>query len=306
MLSISYTPHGRGERPNPTLSASPFAMPELPEVETVRRGLERRVLGRTISAVQVEREEMTRGGAARFRSAIEGARVSGLRRKGKTLALELSFHDSSATPRAPACLLVRLGMTGQLVVLPSSAAVLPHTHVRFLLDGGPDELRYRDPRRFGLLRCCAMPEADKALARLGPDALEISLPEFEKMLAGRRGAIKSLLMNQGAIAGLGNIYADEALFEAKIHPETAAGRLAKSSRVSLHHAIQSVLQKAVRLQGTSFRDYIDIEGKPGAFAMELRAYGRAGEPCVRCGGRIRRIIVGGRSSHYCPKCQRRR
>lgn len=277
-------------------------MPELPEVETVRQGLERRVLGRTISDVRVVSPHVVRGDPGRFQRGIEGARVSSLRRKGKTLALELAFADS----RAPEYLLIRLGMTGQLVVARHDATVLPHTHVRMALDAGDEELRYRDPRRFGMLRYCTAREAEKVFGSLGPDALEMTESEFESAISGRRGAVKSWLLNQHVLAGLGNIYADEALFEAQIHPETPAGRIPKPARLRLYNAIQGVLRHAVSLQGTSFRDYIDIEGRQGAFEPLLRAYHRTGEPCPRCGATIRKVTISGRSSHFCPRCQRRR
>lgn len=277
-------------------------MPELPEVETVRRGLERRVLGRTITKVAIAGPHVVRGDVRRFARGIEGGRVSNLRRKGKTLALELIFADS----RPSAYLLIRLGMTGQLVVAWRSDAVPPHTHVHMALDDGDEELRYRDPRRFGMLRFCTAAEAERAFGLLGPDALEMTEAEFERAIAGRRGAVKSWLMNQRVLAGLGNIYADEALFEARIHPETPAGNIRKAARQRLFSAIRSVLRHAVSLQGTSFRDYIDIEGRPGGFEPQLRAYQRTGAPCPRCGALIRRVVVSGRSSHYCPRCQRKR
>lgn len=276
-------------------------MPELPEVETVRLGLERRVLGRTICAVEVLGPYVIRGDPGRFCWGLTGRRVVRLQRKGKTLALELEISDSLP----PAYLLVRLGMTGQLVVARRESPVSPHTHIRMLLDGGPDELRYRDPRRFGKLSFCTAQEAQQVLLSLGPDALEMTQAEFERALQGRRGAVKSWLMNQHVLAGLGNIYADESLFEARIHPETPAGNLRKPARRELYLAIHRVLRKAVALQGTTFRDYMDIEGNPGNFEPLLSAYRRTGQPCRRCGAPIRRVIVSGRSSHFCPRCQRR-
>jgi len=276
-------------------------MPELPEVETVRRGLERRVLGRTISAVQVLSPWVIRSDPRSFAREIGGCRVEGLRRKGKTLALELESGNSAPCRY----LIVRLGMTGQLTLTPSESPLLPHTHVRLLLDDDGEELRYRDPRRFGMLRCSTPAEAEKIFRSLGPDALEISQKEFEQALRGRRGAIKGWLLDQSMLAGLGNIYADEALFEARIHPQTPAGKIPDNARILLHKAIRKVLQRAVNLQGTSFRDYIDIEGRPGNFEPRLRVYGREDKPCPRCSTPIRRVLVCGRSSHFCPRCQPR-
>ncbi|MGH9469789.1 MAG: bifunctional DNA-formamidopyrimidine glycosylase/DNA-(apurinic or apyrimidinic site) lyase [Terriglobia bacterium] len=272
-------------------------MPELPEVETVRRGLERRVLGRTISAVELIRPAMMRGGTS---GGIQGCRISRLRRKGKVLELGLSRADS----RVSACLLVRLGMTGQLVVTAREAPLLPHTHARISLDDCGEELRYRDPRRFGILRFCTPQQAERVFQSLGPDALEITREEFERRLQGRRGAIKGWLLNQQSLAGLGNIYADEALFEARIHPRAAACSISKARARALHGAVQEVLRRAIDCQGTSFRDYIDIEGRPGNFGARLLVYGRENQPCPRCGSTIRRIVVCSRSSHFCPHCQR--
>lgn len=277
-------------------------MPELPEVETVRRGLERRVVGRTITKVEIAGPHVIRGDIRRFARGIEGGRVSSSRRKGKTLALELVFADA----RPHSYLLIRLGMTGQLVVAGRGDALPPHTHIRMALDDGAEELRYRDPRRFGMLRFCTAAEAERIFGLLGPDALEMTNAEFERAIAGRRGVVKSWLMNQRVLAGLGNIYADESLFEARIHPQTPAGSIGKAARQRLFSAIQAVLQRAVSLQGTSFRDYIDIEGRPGGFEPQLRVYQRTGAPCPRCGTPIRRVVVAGRSSHYCPRCQRKR
>lgn len=272
-------------------------MPELPEVETIRRGLERRALGRHITAVEVTNPAVIRGNAARFAGAIAGGRVTRVSRKGKTLAVELEQRSVANF------LVIRLGMTGQLTLVPASAPLESHTHVIFTLDHGA--LRFRDPRRFGRLWCATGAEVAQLFSSLGPDALELTEAEFERALGGRHGAIKALLLNQGVISGVGNIYADEALFEAGIHPETPGGSISKALRRSLRHAVRDVLLRAIALQGTSFRDYVDIEGNPGNFEPQLLVYGRDGEPCRRCHGLIRRVLVSGRSSHYCPHCQRR-
>lgn len=272
-------------------------MPELPEVETIRRGLERRALGRQITAVEVRNRAVIRGNAARFAGAIAGGRIASVSRKGKALAIELERTGAANY------LVIRLGMTGQVTLVPSSTTLESHTHVILSLDEGA--LRFRDPRRFGRLWCATGSEVAQLFSSLGPDALEISEEEFESALRGRQGAIKALLLNQSVISGVGNIYADEALFEAGIHPETPAGSVSKARRSRLLQALRSVLSRAITLQGTSFRDYVDIEGNPGNFEPQLLVYGRAGEACRRCGARIRRVVVSGRSSHYCPRCQRR-
>ncbi len=281
-------------------------MPELPEVETVLRGLKQRALGRRVTAVEVPGPLVISGPSDEFIASVTGRRIEGVQRKGKALAIRLSAQNGEVglgedTGRF---LVVRLGMTGQLVVVRCDAALKPHTHVRLVLEGA-EEIRYRDVRRFGRLRCCNSRELAAIFARLGPDAPEISQEQFFQALQGRRGAIKSWLLNQQRISGLGNIYTDEALFEARIHPLAQAGRISRAAAQRLHRAVKKVLERAVALQGTSFRDYIDIEGRPGNFLPRLRVYQRTEEPCRRCGRPIRRAMICGRASHFCPNCQRR-
>lgn len=279
-------------------------MPELPEVETVLRGLKSRVLGRRVMEVEVANPRVIHGNPDDFAAGVAGRRIRALRRKGKALAIELSPGNGEASSR-DCFLVVRLGMTGQLVVVPREAILEPHTHVRMTLEGGKEEIRYQDARRFGRLRCSTRRELESIFARLGPDAPEISEKEFWSALQGRRGAIKGWLMNQQRLAGLGNIYADEALFEARIHPLAQPGRLTREAARRLHRAVKKILKRAVELQGTSFRDYVDIEGRPGNYLPRLRVYQRTGEPCRRCRTPIRRIVIAGRSSHFCPQCQPR-
>jgi formamidopyrimidine-DNA glycosylase len=282
-------------------------MPELPEVETVLRGLKARVLGRRVAAVEVRNPLVIHGGSGEFVAGVTGRRFEAFVRKGKALAIELGPRPNEAASEDAAgyFLLVRLGMTGQLVVVPGDAALQPHTHVRLVLDDGREEIRFRDTRRFGRLRCCTRDEMEGILGRLGPDAPQISEEQFLSAARGRRGSIKGWLLNQQVLSGLGNIYADEALFEARIHPLSQPGRLSAEAARRLHRAVKKILKRAVELQGTSFRDYIDIEGRPGNFLPKLRVYQRTGEPCRLCGRPIRRVVVSGRSSHFCPNCQRR-
>ncbi len=282
-------------------------MPELPEVETVRRGLEGRVLGRRITAVEVSHPQVIAGLVEDFEQNVRGV-IRRLDRKGKALAIEL---DRGLKPTAGksagsglSYLLVRLGMTGQVTVLPSNHPFEPHTHVRLVLDNG-EEIRYRDIRRFGRLRWCSRAEIEAIFQGLGPDAPSMPEEEFVEALKGRRTPIKSWLLNQARLAGVGNIYADEALFEAHIHPLTEAGLLKRSAASALHLAVVKVLRRAVAKQGTSFRDYVNIEGRPGRFAQSLKVYQRTGEPCPHCGSKIRRLVISGRSSHFCPRCQPR-
>jgi formamidopyrimidine-DNA glycosylase len=287
---------------NQSLTSVPcFHVPELPEVETVLRGLQRLVMGRRITNVDILKKGVIAGSPEAFSQQVRARCIVGLRRKGKALAMRLSTDGEGP----PVYVLIRLGMTGQIVIASRDAPLLSHTHVRIGLDWGPDELRYRDSRRFGRLRCCSEEELAGIFSSLGPDALEISEAQLQHALRGRRGAIKGVLLNQAVVAGLGNIYADEALFEARLHPETPAGKVSRSRARTLLRSIHRVLNRAVELQGTSFRDYIDIEGRPGNFGQRLSVYQRTGEPCPSCGAPIRRITICGRSSHFCPRCQRR-
>jgi len=276
-------------------------MPELPEVETVLRGLAARALGRRITGVEIRHAGVIVESADEFAIAVTGGLIRRLDRKGKALAIELSPQNGGPLR----FLLLRLGMTGQFVVASHETPLQPHTHVVLSLDDGTEELRYRDTRRFGRLRCCTADELEAIFGRLGPDAQKIDEALFLAALKNRRGAIKSWLMNQQFLSGLGNIYADEALFLARVHPLARAGRLSPVAARRLYRAVRKVLDRAVALQGTSFRDYIDIEGRPGNFLPRLRVYQRTGEPCRRCRRPIRRLIVGGRSTHYCPQCQPR-
>jgi formamidopyrimidine-DNA glycosylase len=274
-------------------------MPELPEVETVAQGLQRRALGRRITRVEVRHAGVIIGSPAEFARRASGRTIAAVRRKGKVLVVELAGAGE------PQFLILRLGMTGQVTLQPRRSVVEPHTHVRMPLDGGREELRFRDVRRFGNLRVLTRGETDVLLAGLGPDARAITEEEFFQSMRGRRGAIKSWLMNQQMLAGLGNIYADEALHDARIHPLAQPGRVSPESARRLYRAVRRVLDRAVKLQGTSFRNYIDLEGREGNFAMRLKVYQRTGEPCRRCRTPIRRLVIAGRSSHFCPRCQPR-
>jgi formamidopyrimidine-DNA glycosylase len=276
-------------------------MPELPEVETVRRGIEARALGRIIATVEVRHAGAIVGAPEDFSRSLKDRRIAKVDRKGKAIAVELT--GSGELPAQ--YLLIRLGMTGQVTVSPSAAPIETHTHVRLRLDDGKEELRFRDPRRFGRMRSCSREEKEEIFRKLGPDARQMSEAEFLAAARGRKGAIKSWLMNQQMLSGLGNIYADEALFVARIHPLAQPGKVSGDKLRALYKGIRRVLDRAVNLQGTSFRDYVDIEGRPGNFASRLRVYQRDGEPCRRCKTKIRRLVIAGRSSHFCPKCQPR-
>jgi formamidopyrimidine-DNA glycosylase len=276
-------------------------MPELPEVETVSRGLRQRALGRRITGVEVLHSGVITGAPNDFADRICGRRVASVERKGKVLALGLE----AGLGKPSSFLMMRLGMTGQVTVRRRAEPLEAHTHVRLTLDGGEDEIRFRDARRFGRLRACTREELDALLAGLGPDAQHMTEAEFLSAARGRRGAVKNWLLNQKGFSGLGNIYADESLYAARVHPLAQPGRLTRRSLGRLYRAVQKVLRRAVELQGTSFRDYIDIEGRTGNYQQRLNAYGREGQPCRRCRHVVRRIVVAGRSSHFCPRCQKK-
>ena len=275
-------------------------MPELPEVETVAQGLRRRALGRRISEVEVCHPGLIKGAPEEFIHRVTGRTIGAVRRKGKVIVIELASIAGE-----PQFLMIRLGMTGQVTLEPRESPREPHTHVVMPLDKGREELRFCDTRRFGSLRVLRREEIEATLGTLGPDAREITEDEFFRSMRGRRGALKSWLMNQQILAGLGNIYADEALFAARLHPLVQAGHVSREAAHRLYRAVRRVLDRAVNLQGTSFRDYVDIEGKPGSFAIRLKVYQRDGEPCRRCRTPIRRLVIAGRSSHFCPRCQPR-
>jgi formamidopyrimidine-DNA glycosylase len=199
-------------------------------------------------------------------------------------------------------LVVHLGMTGQLMTRLAGDPVVPHTHVFFGLDDGR-ELRYTDVRRFG--RMLLVPESKIAVfrERLGAEPLEITLKEFCARFGSRGARVKALLLDQGILRGVGNIYADESLFRARIHPARIARKLTQVQLAALHQSVRKILTEAIRLRGSSVSDYVDSDGNRGEFQFRHRVYQREGKPCVRCRAKIRRVIVAGRSSHFCPRCQ---
>jgi len=273
-------------------------LPELPEVETVVRGLRATVRARRILSVRLGKTDFVDDPAAIERE-LPGRRIAEVIRHGKFLILRL---EPAAQPGARLFLLVHLGMTGQLVARRREETVPPHTHAFFALDDGR-ELRYTDVRRFG--RMLLVPESRLAavLGRLGDDPLEAAPEEFQARLDGRRARIKALLLDQRVFRGMGNIYTDESLWRARIHPARQASRLTAKEVRRLYEAVQTVLREAIRLRGSSVSNYVDAEGRPGEYQLRHRVYGREGQRCFRCGARIRRVVVAGRSSYFCPRCQ---
>jgi formamidopyrimidine-DNA glycosylase len=276
-------------------------MPELPEVETVVRGLRAALPGRRILEVRLGKTDFIEDPAA-LEEQLPGKQIRAVRRYGKFLLLELE-SASAGEPVRELALLIHLGMTGQLVTCPPSARVAPHTHVFFALDDGK-ELRYTDIRRFGRMQLLADGTREKVLGSLGLEPLEMTEEQFAAAMHARRARIKALLLDQHVLRGIGNIYADESLWRARIHPMRTGAMLKRDELHRLYRAVRDVLTEAIRLRGSSVSDYVDSEGRRGEFQLRHRVYQREGKKCFRCGATIRRAIVAGRSSHFCPKCQR--
>ena len=276
-------------------------MPELPEVETVVRGLRASLPGRTILDVRLGKTDFIDDPVA-LGEQLPGSRILGVTRLGKFIAIDLVPGGVASDAAERLYLVVHLGMTGQLMTRLAGDPVLPHTHVFFGLDDGR-ELRYTDVRRFG--RMLLVPESKIAVfrERLGAEPLEITLKEFCARFGSRGARVKALLLDQGILRGVGNIYADESLFRARIHPARIARKLTQVQLAALHQSVRKILKDAIRLRGSSVSDYVDSDGNRGEFQFRHRVYQREGKPCVRCGEKIRRVIVAGRSSHFCPRCQ---
>ena len=273
-------------------------MPELPEVETVARGLRAVLPGRRILSVRLGKTDFIDDPAA-LEQDLPGRTVTEIRRLGKFLLLDLEGKES---PTGEMSLMIHLGMTGKISVCPPETPVALHTHVFLALDDGR-ELRYNDVRRFGRMAILSNGGHERVLGGLGLEPLEISAGEFRSRIRARKSHIKALLLDQGLMRGIGNIYADESLWRARIHPEKTGAQLKDDELRRLHRAVQSILREAIRLRGSSISDYVDLDGGRGEFQQRHRAYQHDGKKCFRCGTIIRRIIVAGRSSHFCPQCQ---
>jgi formamidopyrimidine-DNA glycosylase len=271
------------------------AMPELPEVETTRRGLAPHVAGRTITRVEVRDARLRWPVASDLARSLADQRVESLTRRGKYLL----FATGAGT------LLVHLGMSGSLRYLPTPAAPGVHDHVDVCFaDGGT--LRFNDPRRFGCFILTPTPAAHPLLAELGPEPLggEFTADYLWRASRGRRVAIKQHLMNGHVVVGVGNIYANEALFRAGIRPTRPAGRIARERFEPLVAAVRAVLRDAIEEGGTTLRNFVGGDGKPGYFRGSLRVYERNGEACGECATPIERRVLGQRATYFCPRCQR--
>ena len=279
-------------------------VPELPEVETIARGLTKRVSGDTIDSVWIgSKSQPLKSPAAAIAAALEGRRIARVHRAGKHIVFDLETGNGkqkSTRGRAArnAQWIVHLGMTGRIVVTDPAAEIAKHTHLIAKLRSGR-ELRFIDPRMFGKLSV--------HLAGFDPggvEPLEVGEEQFIALFRGRKTPIKSALLNQKLLRGVGNIYADEALFRAGLRPRRRAAAITRAQYLKLHGAVQEVLREAIALGGSSISDYVGADGEEGFFQLQHRVYGREGEPCLVCRTAIKRVVLAGRSSHYCPKCQK--
>lgn len=264
-------------------------MPELPEVETVVRSLAPHVTGLRILNAEFSQKRVLRGSAEETTRLLTGRIIHSVTRHGKFIVFNL---------RPAGYLIVHLGMTGKLLW---NSAPAKHTHAIFTLEGGA--LLYNDSRQFG--RVEASLELPPNVQRLGPDALSVSLEEFTTLLRKRKSRMKSVLLNQTFVRGLGNIYVDEALFRSGIHPLANSAKIRKPRIKLLYDAMREVLNEAIDRRGSSISDYVDASGNRGSFQTLHRVYRRTGEPCLACGTPIQRTLVTQRGTHFCPRCQKR-
>jgi formamidopyrimidine-DNA glycosylase len=291
-------------------------VPELPEVETIARGLASRVTGDVIESVWLgSKPEPLKSAASEIVATLESKRIAGVRRVGKHIVFDLgngerasspvrkksSRKSSKAEPSAISSVtaqwIVHLGMTGRMLVCKSDDALEKHTHAVARLASGR-ELRFVDPRRFGRL------SVTQGFAAAGSEPLEVEFDRFVELFRGRKTPIKSALLNQKLLSGVGNIYADESLFRAGIRPRRRAASLTRKELSRLYATVQEVLREAIAAGGSSISNYVDADGEKGFFQLQHRVYGRENEPCLVCETPIKRIVIAGRSSHYCQKCQK--
>jgi formamidopyrimidine-DNA glycosylase len=290
-------------------------MPELPEVETIARGLDKRIAGDIIESVWLgDKPQVLKSSAAEIASVLEHSRIVRVRRAGKHLVFDLEkFHVSKiarhgapvhSETRDRAQWIVHLGMTGQLLIGTPESPMLKHTHAVLKLQSGR-ELRFVDIRRFGRLSVVRIDaEQGVGFGAPGLEPLDIELENFIPLFHGRKTPIKSALLNQKLLSGVGNIYADESLFRAKVRPRRRAASLTRAELQKLHKGLLKVLREAIKAGGSSVSDYVDAEGREGFFQLKHMVYGREGKPCFVCGTPIKRVIIAGRSSHYCSHCQK--
>jgi formamidopyrimidine-DNA glycosylase len=279
-------------------------MPELPEVETIAKGLRQTIIGKKLTSVRAIFPEIVKQNFDTFKKAILQKVIRGVRRRGKYLLIDLAGGKT---------ILAHLGMTGNFLFVNKASKPLPsstnpankHDHLIFRFCGSNAQLCYNDQRKFGKIKVFNTKEENNVpeLKKLGSEALEIPSSQFVNIFKRRKGKIKSALLNQHIMAGLGNIYADESLFEAKINPVQKVDRLSENRLKQLHKAIKRILHKAIKAGGSSIDNYLNVNGKMGEFQIQHKVYGREGERCKRCGAKIKRIKINQRSSYFCPRCQ---
>ncbi len=293
-------------------------MPELPEVETVAEGLRKTVIGRKVKEIEALFPGIVKQNVDLFKRSVVRRRIKGVRRRAKYLLIDLSGGKT---------ILIHLGMTGNLLFDVRSSSSFDssqdktavrrkpissptrncnkHDHLIFRFCRPDSCLCYNDQRKFGKIKVFDTEQENQVpeLKRLGPDVIDVTPSEFADLFKNRKGRIKSALLNQQIVAGLGNIYADESLFEAGINPAQRIERLNKSKLEQLHKSINKILHKAIKAGGSSIDNYLNIDGKMGEFQLQHKVYGREGEKCKRCGTKIKRIKINQRSSYFCPKCQ---
>jgi formamidopyrimidine-DNA glycosylase len=287
-------------------------MPELPEVETIANGVHARVHGQRILSVWTSGKPQTfKSPEAEIADTLTGATIESVRRVGKTIVMTVQ-RPGPKKSETKAEFLIHLGMTGRLLVSDAAVPQPPHTHAILTL-ADAREIRFVDPRRFGRLSIHKPDAPQPATENLQPstsytgpgrEPLTISLEDFVALFRGRKTPIKAALLNQSLLHGVGNIYADEALFRAGIRPRRQAARVTREELARLRKALTDVLRRAIKLGGSSVSDYVDAEGMRGYFQIEHKVYGRGGEPCIACGTPIKKIVVGGRGTHFCPHCQK--
>jgi formamidopyrimidine-DNA glycosylase len=275
-------------------------MPELPEVETIVRDLRPLLRGRSFVAVLASRKRLRCAWDRRWNDEVCHRRIVRLSRRGKWIVLDLANNGT------PMHLLFHMGMSGQLVVMPAEHPTAKHTHLTFTLDGGQQQLRLRDPRRFG---GATVVTGEKSLAdffgskKLGPEPARITPKDWANRLSRTERCLKAALLDQSLVAGVGNIYADESLWEARLHPAQRACDTTPQQAELLRRAIVKVLNRAIDAHGSSIRDYVGGNGTQGNYQQEFRIYGQEGQPCRRCRTKVVLTRLAGRASHYCPQCQ---
>jgi len=267
-------------------------MPELPEVETVVTGLRQTVLGRTIRKIEVLCPKIVKSSLRSLTNRLPGQRIEAISRRGKNILFSLSDKNT---------LLAHLGMTGHMFYFTKKTQKDKHDVAIFRFREATGELHFHDTRKFGKL--VLLTNGQQPIQKLGPEPLQISLSEIVKLFRSRKRMLKPALLDQSFIAGIGNIYADESLYEAKLHPQRTTDQLTHEELKRLYQAIRKTLTKAIKTGGSSVNNYVDVEGNPGHFQIYHKVYGKEGKPCPRCGAKIKRILVGQRSTHFCPKCQ---